>query len=148
MAVFLPAVCNMYWPKHIQTGTTVMQCQNEFFNAWPWLQLQCQTQSINISCSGNEIQQVSKWERANFSQLELKSSCHSSFSFYPLGPPVIVGMSINIASIDSISEVNMVRYNLFSFLSSLRLSSSSSHYLSVLTLLSDLLPTRAFSVSV
>uniref|UniRef100_A0A673B6J2 Neurotransmitter-gated ion-channel ligand-binding domain-containing protein n=1 Tax=Sphaeramia orbicularis TaxID=375764 RepID=A0A673B6J2_9TELE len=26
------------------------------------------------------------------------------------GPPVIVGMSINIASIDSISEVNMVSY--------------------------------------
>lgn len=30
--------------------------------------------------------------------------------FAPSGPPVIVGMSINIASIDSISEVNMVSY--------------------------------------
>lgn len=36
---------------------------------------------------------------------------HSRFFFcpsFPSGPPVIVGMSINIASIDSISEVNMV----------------------------------------
>lgn len=33
----------------------------------------------------------------------------SDISFFvPSGPPVIVGMSINIASIDSISEVNMV----------------------------------------
>lgn len=30
------------------------------------------------------------------------------FFFFSLGPPVVVGMSINIASIDSISEVNMV----------------------------------------
>lgn len=32
------------------------------------------------------------------------------FFFTILGPPVIVGMSINIASIDSISEVNMVSF--------------------------------------
>lgn len=32
--------------------------------------------------------------------------------FFLSGPPVIVGMSINIASIDSISEVNMVSYAL------------------------------------
>ena len=32
----------------------------------------------------------------------------TSSSYLPSGPPVIVGMSINIASIDSISEVNMV----------------------------------------
>lgn len=43
------------------------------------------------------------------------SSNHSSFSSVPSGPPVIVGMSINIASIDSISEVNMVRYTLLFF---------------------------------
>lgn len=37
----------------------------------------------------------------------------SDFYFIFLaGPPVIVGMSINIASIDSISEVNMVSYTL------------------------------------
>uniref|UniRef100_A0A8C6UPS0 Neurotransmitter-gated ion-channel ligand-binding domain-containing protein n=1 Tax=Neogobius melanostomus TaxID=47308 RepID=A0A8C6UPS0_9GOBI len=33
------------------------------------------------------------------------------------GSPVIVGMSINIASIDSISEVNMVSGRTFSYLS-------------------------------
>lgn len=44
------------------------------------------------------------------------SSHHSSFSSVPSGPPVIVGMSINIASIDSISEVNMVRYTLLFFI--------------------------------
>lgn len=33
------------------------------------------------------------------------------FSLAPSGPPVIVGMSINIASIDSISEVNMVSFS-------------------------------------
>lgn len=37
----------------------------------------------------------------------------STCSFLSSGPPVIVGMSINIASIDSISEVNMVSYKHF-----------------------------------
>uniref|UniRef100_A0A668ASN4 Gamma-aminobutyric acid type A receptor subunit beta4 n=1 Tax=Myripristis murdjan TaxID=586833 RepID=A0A668ASN4_9TELE len=40
------------------------------------------------------------------------------------GPPVIVGMSINIASIDSISEVNMVSLKVFFF--NLHLSAESS----------------------
>lgn len=38
--------------------------------------------------------------------------CHYFF-FVFAGAPVIVGMSINIASIDSISEVNMVSENIF-----------------------------------
>lgn len=40
---------------------------------------------------------------------ELFVNCLLFFSLlFSSGPPVIVGMSINIASIDSISEVNMV----------------------------------------
>lgn len=56
---------------------------------------------------------------------------HSSFFFhpsFPSGPPVIVGMSINIASIDSISEVNMVCfYCLISLLASTKVGPVYSH---------------------
>lgn len=41
--------------------------------------------------------------------------CDCTASCVPSGAPVIVGMSINIASIDSISEVNMVSYKTFSY---------------------------------
>lgn len=69
------------------------------------------------------------------------SSHHSRFSSVPSGPPVIVGMSINIASIDSISEVNMVRYTLlvFHLLVPAKVSLSQICW-SVLMLLSALLP--------
>lgn len=49
---------------------------------------------------------VFKKKRKNKSALVTPSFPFSS------GPPVVVGMSINIASIDSISEVNMVSSDL------------------------------------
>lgn len=78
----------------------------------------------NHACvSFSQLTVIISWKRylkkKKNQHVKVRSLLHFPCSFAPSGPPVIVGMSINIASIDSISEVNMVSYVLLGLRSTL-----------------------------